>query len=104
MKINKAFLSIFTIMGMACYGVASADNEGKVNFKWESDIHDFGAFNEDVGRVTCQFKGVNLGPDTASVIYLNASCGCTTPKASSIKKSPSAPCLATAPISTSREV
>ena len=81
MKINKAFLSIFTIMGMACYGVASADNEGKVNFKWESDIHDFGAFNEDVGRVTCQFKGVNLGPDTASVIYLNASCGCTTPKA-----------------------
>ena len=53
---------------------------GKVNFKWESDIHDFGAFNEDVGRVTCQFKGVNLGPDTASVIYLNASCGCTTPR------------------------
>ena len=56
MKINKAFLSIFTIMGMACYGVASADNEGKVNFKWESDIHDFGAFNEDVGRSLASSK------------------------------------------------
>lgn len=60
---------------------ASADNDGKVSFKWDSDVHDFGAFNEDVGKVTCHFKGINLGPDTASVIYLNASCGCTQPVA-----------------------
>lgn len=56
-----------------------AANEGKVSFKWDTEVHDFGAFNEDVGKVTCYFKGINLGPDTASIVYINASCGCTQP-------------------------
>lgn len=60
---------------------ATAPEGGKVDFKWNTEVHDFGTFNEDVGRVKCLFKGVNLGPDTASVIYLNASCGCTEPVA-----------------------
>lgn len=57
----------------------ASDNKPAVSFKWNSDTHDFGAFNEDLGKVTCHFRGVNVGTDTASVIFLTASCGCTEP-------------------------
>lgn len=50
-------------------------------FKWNSEVHDFGAFNEDVGSVTCHFIGVNESTDTAAIVFLSASCGCTQPTA-----------------------
>lgn len=52
-----------------------------IDFNWNAVDHNFGAFNEDMGPVSCQFKGINTGTDTASVIILSASCGCTQPVA-----------------------
>ncbi|MCM1029021.1 MAG: DUF1573 domain-containing protein [Pseudoflavonifractor sp.] len=49
--------------------------------KWDEETHDFGTFNEDLGRVTHTFRGVNVSSDTLIISALRASCGCTTPKA-----------------------
>lgn len=57
----------------------TSHRDGKAEIVWDSSSHDFGTFNEDVGRVTHVFTGVNQGPDTATVSLLRASCGCTTP-------------------------
>lgn len=54
-------------------------HDGKAEIVWDAATHDFGTFNEDVGHVTHVFTGVNQGPDTATVSFLRASCGCTTP-------------------------
>lgn len=47
--------------------------------RWLGTTHDFGAFKEDDGKVTCQFKFVNDGPDAVSIRAARASCGCTAP-------------------------
>lgn len=79
--VRVAAAVIFSVMAASVFALPSSyDDEGKVDFKWDTDIHDFGAFNEDVGSVSCTFKGINIGQDTASVVHLSASCGCTQPK------------------------
>lgn len=56
--------------------------------RWLATTHDFGAFDEDDGRVSCSFRFVNEGPDPASILAARASCGCTTPR---FTKTPIAP-------------
>lgn len=56
--------------------------------RWLETEHNFGAFDEDDGKVTCVFRMINKGPDDVSVRSARASCGCTTP---SYTKSPVAP-------------
>lgn len=53
--------------------------------RWLGTTHDFGAFREDDGKVTCQFRFVNEGPGAVSIRAARASCGCTAP---SFTKSP----------------
>ncbi|MBD5174906.1 MAG: DUF1573 domain-containing protein [Bacteroidales bacterium] len=48
--------------------------------RWLATTHDFGAFDEDMGPVTCQFTFVNDGSEPIAVTAARASCGCTTPK------------------------
>lgn len=48
--------------------------------KWIDTRHDFGAFDESVGKVTCQFKAVNTGSEPMVIIRATASCGCTRPE------------------------
>lgn len=46
---------------------------------WLSTVHNFGAFDEDQGPVSCEFKFVNLGDEPVTVLAARASCGCTQP-------------------------
>jgi len=46
---------------------------------WLNPTHDFGAFREEVGPVTCVFEGVNTGDEPVVVIDARANCGCTRP-------------------------
>lgn len=46
---------------------------------WLSTVHNFGAFDEDQGKVSCQFKFVNIGDEPVTVLSARASCGCTQP-------------------------
>ena len=56
--------------------------------RWLETVHNFGAFKEDDGKVTCRFTFVNDGPEDVSIRAARASCGCTTP---SFTKTPIAP-------------
>ena len=46
---------------------------------WLNPVHNFGAFKEDVGPVTCVFKAVNTGDEPVVVIDARANCGCPRP-------------------------
>lgn len=56
--------------------------------KWLQTTHDYGAFTEDGGSVTCEFRFVNDGAEPVAIVAARASCGCTTP---SFTKTPVAP-------------
>lgn len=56
--------------------------------EWSQTEHDFGAFKEENGKVTCTFDFVNKGTQPVSVRAVRASCGCTSP---SYTKQPVAP-------------
>lgn len=47
--------------------------------EWLEGVHDFGAFDEDDGNVSCSFRFVNHGPEPVAVISARPSCGCTVP-------------------------
>jgi hypothetical protein len=50
------------------------------SIRWVNNDYNFGAFKEDSGHVTCQFKGVNVGDEPVSIVSARATCGCTTPE------------------------
>lgn len=47
--------------------------------RWLKTTHDFGAFKEDDGKVTCTYQFVNEGTEPVSIRAARATCGCTTP-------------------------
>lgn len=47
--------------------------------RWSATTHNFGAFDEDAGRVSCNFTFVNTGTEPVSIIAARPSCGCTAP-------------------------
>lgn len=48
--------------------------------RWLALSHDFGAFNEETGAVTCTFSFVNDGAEPLVITAARASCGCTSPR------------------------
>lgn len=56
--------------------------------RWVAKTHDFGAFDENLGLVYCEFYLVNDGPDPIAILAARANCGCTRPEYST---SPVAP-------------
>lgn len=46
---------------------------------WLETMHNFGAFDEDQGAVSCEFRFVNTGDEPVTVLSARASCGCTQP-------------------------
>ncbi|WP_304731558.1 DUF1573 domain-containing protein [Paramuribaculum intestinale] len=48
--------------------------------EWIDKVHDFGAFDESLGRVTCLFRAVNTGDEPLVVVSARANCGCTRPQ------------------------
>lgn len=55
---------------------ASAKGQGV----WLNQKHDFGAFDEEVGMVYCDFRLVNTGDEPIAIINARANCGCTRPE------------------------
>lgn len=47
--------------------------------RWLETEHNFGAFDESLGVVTCAFKAVNDGDEPLVVLNARANCGCTKP-------------------------
>ncbi len=50
--------------------------EPEVKFLYET--HDFGAFDENDGTVSCDFPFVNIGDEPLMIVAARATCGCTT--------------------------
>lgn len=63
------------IVGIAAVVVAKAEPE----VKFLTETHDFGAFDENDGTVSCDFPFVNVGDEPLVIVAARATCGCTTP-------------------------
>lgn len=50
------------------------------HIKWLKSSHQFGSFSEDLGSVSCTFRGVNTGDETLVIYDVKTNCGCTTTK------------------------
>lgn len=59
--------------------VSSALCNAAPQVKWLETTHDFGAFDEDMGNVTADFRLVNTGDEPLVIYAARASCGCTIP-------------------------
>ncbi|MCM1518184.1 MAG: DUF1573 domain-containing protein [Pseudoflavonifractor sp.] len=55
----------------------SATISAQPRVEWLETEHDFGAFDEDCGKVSCVFKGVNRGDEPLVVLAVRTNCGCT---------------------------
>lgn len=65
---------VFSTLAYAAYLAAAAQ------VQWLDQTHDFGAFGEDVGPVTCDFIFTNTGSEAVTVTGARANCGCTEPR------------------------
>ena len=63
------------IAAMICAGSLSAWCAPKLT--WLESIHDFGAFSEDLGIVTCNIPFVNSGNEPLVITAARVTCGCT---------------------------
>lgn len=48
--------------------------------RWLETEHDFGAFNEDDGKVSTEFKFMNDSESPVTIDHVRSSCGCTVPQ------------------------
>ena len=58
----------------------NAQEGNKPVIKFENSTHDFGTFDESLGKVTTEFKFTNEGNAPLVITRTAASCGCTTPE------------------------
>lgn len=77
-----------TLSALALLAISTAHANAAVSAKWLETAHDFGAFDEDMGRVSTDFRLVNTGDEPLMIFAARASCGCTIP---SYTKEPVAP-------------
>lgn len=70
-----AILRLTTISVLLCALSAGAAPQ----LKWLEEVHDFGAFSEDLGTVSCRIPFVNSGDTPLVINAARATCGCTTP-------------------------
>lgn len=47
--------------------------------QWLATKYDFGAFHEEMGPVSCEFRWVNNTAEPVAIVAARASCGCTVP-------------------------
>ncbi len=66
---------ITALCALCCALVLSAQPQ----VKWLQNVHDFGAFDEDMGPVTSTFQLVNTGTEPLVIVAARATCGCTVP-------------------------
>lgn len=65
---------VLCVLGCVAALTAGADA------RWLETRHDFGAFDEDLGVVTCEFRLVNESAEPMAIIGARANCGCTRPE------------------------
>lgn len=53
---------------------------GTMQGRWLSEKHNFGAFDEDMGPVTCEFVYINDTAEPVAITQARSSCGCTQPR------------------------
>lgn len=70
----KKILSAILISAAATAAYASE------SVRWLETNHNFGAFDENMGRVSTVFRFVNTGTEPVSIVAARASCGCTAPR------------------------
>lgn len=71
---------IFRMAAIAAFVASSAASNAQITtLEWLSQTIDFGAFNEENGRVTAVLKAVNTGNEPLVVLDARANCGCTVP-------------------------
>ncbi len=78
---KKLVLSIFAVAAMATASMAQtavAENPNQADFKFETEVHDFGTVKEGV-QAEHTFKFTNIGKEPLVITNVQASCGCTTP-------------------------
>ncbi len=69
-----------TIVTLIALLLISIGLSAQGSIRWFNDEYNFGAFKEDSGLVTCQFKGINIADEPISIVNARATCGCTTPE------------------------
>lgn len=65
------------LTSFAAVMTAAAAGEPRVEFLGKT--HDFGAFDENDGVVSCEFRYVNTGDEPLVIVAARSTCGCTTP-------------------------
>lgn len=68
--------------------LAAISITAQTEITWLETTHDFGVINENDGDATCEFRFVNTGNDSVTIIRARSSCGCTTPKYSKLPIAP----------------
>ncbi|MCM1093331.1 MAG: DUF1573 domain-containing protein [Lachnospiraceae bacterium] len=81
-------MNILRVLPALALAVSALSANGATSAKWLETSHDFGAFDEDMGRVSTDFRLVNTGNEPLMIYAARASCGCTIP---SYTKEPIAP-------------
>ncbi len=83
---KKLILSVIAIATFAAASFAQdkaapapATNPKAPDYKFEKEVHDFGAIKEGV-QAEYTFKFTNTGKEPLVISNVQASCGCTTPK------------------------
>lgn len=56
-----------------------AFSQVKADVKWIETEHNFGAFDEEDGKVATVFQCINTGNEPISMDHVSSSCGCTVP-------------------------
>lgn len=69
----RNFITLCTLLLSAASALAAP------SAKWLETTHNFGAFDEDLGPVSCDFLYVNTSSEPLSIVAARSSCGCTSP-------------------------
>ncbi len=66
---------VIAIMALTATSLVAAPK-----IKWIKKTHDFGAFKEEIGEVSCEMQFVNVGDEPVVITQARVTCGCTTPQ------------------------
>ena len=74
----KKYIYLTTLFFLTAGPVAGQTKDPSISF--DKEVHDFGAIQEDAGKVTYKFEFTNTGGAPLLISEVRASCGCTTPE------------------------
>jgi hypothetical protein len=75
MKKKNIFLALILMFPVLCANAQTKD----ANISFDTEVHDFGKFNEADGTVSVNFGFTNTGSVPLMIKQVHASCGCTSP-------------------------